>query len=359
MKAFLVSVIVLASVSLLAPPVEAQSCHRIQLRPEPGWTFSGAWAPDGRLILVDVASKSLRAYDPDTGLGTSILLPDSGPLDEAGGPALVQRRPGRLLVEQQDRLFALDEGFAASPLAALVDTSGPAGLRAVHSWAATSEHILLYGDHYHPESGWRAVLAVTSFDQPRKLRIVAELDADGSGRTFYLNGQNYLAVDGDTGFLLVMAPRPHLLAVDLQTGEKRQLALPAALAAPVDFPSADGLETLAAQNEALAATPHPSSIVASGGLVYVLSRHPRAGGWVLTTYDPVAERALHSSGLPSHAEHAFLVPGAEYWAMVEKGQLKGLGNQEVQGALLIPTHGIVSGGSPCRTVRLGRTVRLD
>lgn len=351
MKASLVSVIVLASVSLLATPVEAQSCHRIQLQPEPGWTFSGAWAPDGRLVLVDVASKSLRAYDPETGIGTSIPMPASGPLDEAGGPSLVQRNSTRLLVEQTDFLYALDGDFVPTPVADLVDASTQAGLKAVHSWAAGPDNVLLYGDHFHPEAGWRAVLAVTSVDQPGKLRIVAELDADGSGRTFYLNSQSYLAVDGDSGYLLGIEPRPHLLEVDLETGEKRHLALPAALAAPVHFPSAEGLETLAAQNEALAATPHPAGVVAWEGLVYVLSRHPRSDSWLLTTYDPDQGRALSSTTIPSQAEHAFLVPGAEYWALVEKGTLKGLGNQRIEGALLIPTAEI-AGGSPCRMVRL-------
>lgn len=332
------------------PAVADESCRHVTLTPTPAWTYSGAWAPDGRLLLVDVGTKAVRAYDPHTGRGEVGWRSAEG-LDQPGGPALVQRHGDAVLLEVQDVLHAWAPGNDPKPMVPLVEDNGPAGLRSVHSWAAGEEHVLVYADHYHPVAGWRSVLAVAGLDDPSRLHVVETVPFDGPNRSFYTNSQSFLAASGETGWVLTLEPRPHLIEIDLPTGTSRRLPLPAALAPRVELPPAQGLDTLVDQQAALATTHRPAGLYVHDGVLYVLSRHPQSESpWRLTTYDPVQGRALSATILPTRAAHLVVVPG-EMWAVVEKGPVEGFGRQNVFGVVLLPASQL-TGGTACRRAEL-------
>lgn len=345
---------VLIVLTLAVPTVSGAdgSCRHLTLQPTPTWTFSGTWSPDGRLLLVDVGKKAVWAYDPASGIGESVWA-SGDRLDQPGGPALIQTRDDTVLLEVHDTLQLLTpEGWTAAPWAHLADVEGLAGLRNVHSWTAGTEHILLYGDHYHPVAGWRPVLAVAPVDDPSRLRILETLSFDGSDRTFYTTSQDFLAVSGPKGYALTLAPRPHVLEIDLESGERRRLPLPAVLSPRVELPPASGLDTMTLQQAALASTHRPAAIYAYDGLLYILSRHPRSESpWRLTSYDPEGGQAVSATVLPTKADHVVLIPGKR-WALIEKGPFEGYGRQEILGVWILPASQVTRGGHACRRVGL-------
>lgn len=346
-------------VALVIPVAGADdACRRLTLDPAPAWTYSGAWAPDGRLLVVDIAKKVVRAYDPNTGRG-DVVWDHGHQLDRPGGPSLIQSSPRGPLLEVQDGLHALaEEGFDDRPTARLSDVSGLSGVRSVHSWAIGDEHVLIYGDHYHPVAGWRAVLGVAPLADPGRVRIVDTLPLEGSSRGFYTNAQGYLTAAGDKGYFLVLEPRPHVMEVDLETAESRELSLPAVLSPRIDLPVPTGLETVVRLHEVLASSHRPAALYAQGDLLYVLSRHPaNEAPWRLTTYDPRRGRAVSATILPTTAEDVVVVPGEQRWAIIEKGPFEGYGRQEIEGAVLVPAEEILhphASGPACRQAAVAR-----
>jgi hypothetical protein len=88
----------------------------------------------------------------------------------------------------------------------------------------------------------------------------------------------------------------------------------------------------------------PTGLYGWEGFLYLLSRAPLQQGhgtrWTLTKIDPLSDRIIWSTGLPTQAHHLTVVPGTKRWAFIEKGPVVALGQQEIKRALFVPADRI-------------------
>jgi hypothetical protein len=76
------------------------------------------------------------------------------------------------------------------------------------------------------------------------------------------------------------------------------------------------------------------------GRLFVLARRPGAASdetvWSLTRIDPQRDEVVGTLELPTAAAHLTVIPGPRHWAILEKGPVRGFGQQDISTLLLIP-----------------------
>jgi len=88
----------------------------------------------------------------------------------------------------------------------------------------------------------------------------------------------------------------------------------------------------------------PTALYAWGKHLFVLVHRPvrlvereGIGQWFLAKIDPRTGSFMGGVFLPTRAQHLTLVPGASFWALIEKGPVRAAGRQEIPSMVLIPT----------------------
>jgi len=89
----------------------------------------------------------------------------------------------------------------------------------------------------------------------------------------------------------------------------------------------------------------PVGLYGQDGLLYLLTRKPRARGgatWLLHKIDPKSDRVLGQSQLPTTAKHLTVVNTGDNWYVFEKGSVQPDGSQKIDSMLIIPNSVIKS-----------------
>jgi hypothetical protein len=333
----------------------AEKCIRRELAQPPKWTVSGAWKGDSQLVFVDALADLLVTYDLD-----GRRLPAT-PAARAYQPSLIQAAPGGFLLESRDgRMAWLDHDLELSgtPGVDLMAVDGLNGhkIRAVFAWALSGDEIVMFGDVENPQQVRGSAFLRVPLERPETFQILVDIDGNHPDRNYYRLGLSMLAATREGMYFLAMdRDQPEVGVVTrFNKAPLRRLPLPV----PGLPPSTSGKIPWRAGD---LPTQHFAHIEMSSGpvglyasstedAVYVLHRAPAARTqgtkWSLSRFDVSTGTVERTATLPTSANHLVVVPGARYWAFLEKGPVVGLGVQEITHLLLIPTGWIEGSASP-------------
>jgi hypothetical protein len=319
-------------------------CERIDLRPAPRWSLSGAWSEDGlELLLVDVFGPSIRRYASDGRYLGEAARPASGPLSYSHPTEI---RPltggGFLLLNGPTQLLRLDRALV------------PNSLYDLHGWTVEWQggKGTIGGLSHLAVLGGKLVGLAPLLSDAGVVYAVVEPDLElgepvpgtpwpafGRAEERYASAVGPLmATAGEQAFLLTLW-EDELVIRKVRPPGGTLSAFPPGFSAPPDFPESRGAESTAAVFASMEELRFPRGLFGRGEFLYVLTREPGKAGtvWRLHQIDPGADRLTRSMVLPTKANHLFLVPGPKHWALVEKGPVAGPGRQAIPSAVLVPS----------------------
>jgi len=342
---------------------ETSPCKRASLTRAPLWTGSGVWNGED-LVLVDTIRRSLLPY---SAAGRARLEP-RGPLQKAlrdlypvrlaaGVPAASEKASEARLALQVDayRFLVMDRGYAtlgnvSTRLLQAQDGSG-ATIEKVFDWTLAGKDIVGFAELKGPGDRWFCGPVRFSTEAPNGFQVLKNLPMDDDSRKYHKLGNAYTASLGDTAYYLLMSNGIHLWKhengrepEDLRDLEADFTAWKSNSPLPSFVNAQDASEIM----EAVERSSLPTGLygwvdpVSQRKALYLVSRQWRDGKtqWLLSNLDPKDGRVLGTSRIDSQANHLFIVPGARQWAVVEKGPVRGLREQEVKGIYTIPADKI-------------------
>lgn len=347
---------------LLALPLHAQNlCRQVEFSARPAWTVSGAWTKDGNsLLVVDALNSKVLRYSTDGRLLEALTEGTPGFPKDFRPSSIQATDNGFLVLSETARILTLGNDLTYKGEVNLLDTAkGRQGqLSSVFDWAAVSANeIVTFSDIKLANDEWRTAFTIVPLKNPAGFKVLGSFGVDEPGRNFYLFGHPYIAALSGKIYVVTMPGTPSL--VEVSGGEKAAKSLHNAMlqqARPV-LPPKKGLETVRSLFQAIEGSNLPVGLVGWRDHLYLLTRHPspRSGGttWNLSKIEPVSGEVIYTAEVPSSANHLTMVPGPNYWAFIEKGEVKGLGQQEIASMRLIssqiienPSSGGAKIGSP-------------
>ncbi|HEX2253972.1 MAG TPA: hypothetical protein VHQ65_11950 [Thermoanaerobaculia bacterium] len=324
-----------------APAAAEDGCRRVVLDPPPDQRISGAWWSGADLLLKETARGPLLRYSLD---GRR-----QGTVEDEGLASLVDLSAspdGSIAINGATRITARDATgrvFATYELASL-PADGVRVLNAVEMVTVGEEVVTL--SYAELPDGRRTEALVRARAVPyRPLRVHWTFDADWRGEIFYRLGGRHLAVAGGEVYFLRQSEPPAI--VRLAEGAPQALeAFPAGFERLPRLPPARGREAVVPLFGALAAAPGAVALAGHGDHLFLLTRRPVEGGtrWTLHRIDPAADRLTASWDLPVRSSHLTMVPGAEWWAFLERGPVTAAAAQELAGVLLVPARQLAGTG---------------
>jgi hypothetical protein len=229
-------------------------------------------------------------------------------------------------------------------------------IRSVFAWALSGNEIVMFGDVENPDQVRRSAFLRVPLDRPEAFQILVEIDGNHPDRNYYRLGLSMLAATGKRMHFLAMdRNRPELgVATSFNKTAIRRLPLmglgkPFSSSGKISWRAGD-LPTQHFEN--IESSSGPVGLYASSteDAVYVLNRTPatrdQGTRWFLSRFDVSTGTVDRTATLPTSAHHLVVVPGARYWAFLEKGPVVELGVQEITHLLLIPTGWIEGTTSP-------------
>jgi hypothetical protein len=362
--------LVLLSVCSQSQSAWAQDCTRTSLvaenqgAPRLYWANSAVWLPrpeapgESRLLVLDLISAKVSWLVP--GLAGQPLRIDPTEANQAfaeakldmpmqlrpspDGTGVVVRAPEGL-VELDSRLrrkgtFSVIAGGATKPNEALE-------LNHVWDYAPTTSGLLAYGDFCvrghcasrKPEDWSSAFLfrrRSLETAEPTASLLLPQVGMRQDIRQFYLDSFHYIAVVGQTGFLLDLSgATPLIRRYQLNSAGAPRPLEPIPVQSPWKVPQLNGVMTLRApvisteffrriQSQQL-----PVSLHAWRGSLYLLAKgvmDPRTTRtlWTLVRIDPTTGAEQGRVELPVSSPHLTVAPGPQ-WAFLEKSQVQGIG----------------------------------
>lgn len=326
----------------------AEECRRERPNRLPIWSMSGAWRGD-TLLLADSFGKRVMNYrrshgylgDEDSLLAQMMHL----------RPLAIAPYGQGWAVQFQDRLVVLDASMRAvlNENFKQTDRQG-VGLAKLYSWAAGSEHFYSCSDYLSGVEKWHRGIVRFKADEPWKFVPLKELSHE---EMLFCNlGYPMVATLGDTGYALVMSDRPVIEAYSPKAEDGTPLA-------NVDFGNRPDIPPYTTYNEfamtmrGVEALDAPVAIFGWKNHLYVLRRQPRVEGstiWRLLKIDPEGTGEIVADVvLPSTSPHLMVIPGKDEWALVEKGRVRRIGDQDVLGIRYLAASSIeaLPGGDVC------------
>lgn len=336
---------------------------RLDVKIPKAWITSGAWNGDGELLLVDSGSGELLHLTASGRLlivslgGQGLKVSDIRPTETG---ILLKLRDGRFVALDRQGRFQ-KEWQPISP-----DGKSP-GVRGIFNWVPLGNSLLAFGDVVTSASTWTSGWMQVPLREPASFTMVTSAALDSVQRRIYVLGNSYAASDGSTGYLLIPgSPRPQLLRISQESGGFEKRALEGFEDTSLRdesrlLPMGGTREDFIARYRALEHSVAPVGLYAQGGKLYLLIRRPAltAGQteWELARLNKESGRILGRITLPTRANHLIVIPGKERWAFVEKGSVQALGQQDVEGVLLIPTSWIAEGKSGDKSLSVAAVQR--
>lgn len=334
----------------------ASQARRVSLNPQPGWSVSGAWSQDGdTLLLVDARRSVVLEYTTRGDVRAQHAVPLEGSMIYAR-PSWIRPWPrGGYIVEQEDAGFVvLDRQLRSTLEVDLRATKGLSGFKdaAVFHWVPLSTgDLVAFGDVELQSGLWKTGIFQVALTQPPRVEMLMEVDIEPEELDLYLVGLPYLTAIDDRVYFVDMTERPPVLR---EIGKRpdgsievRRLPISTTQTSrrPLLSPHLSGhLDQLSFVYSELERSSMISGIYGWDGELYLLFHEPNGVGdgssWSLTRFDPDTEELGREVRLPTTAAHLTLIPGSESWAVLEKGRVKGFGQQEIPSLLLIPSSEI-------------------
>lgn len=332
---------------LLALPLHAQPpCRQVQFNARPAWTISGAWTKDGSsLLVVDALNSKVLRYSVEGKLLEALTEKTPGFPKDFRPSSIQATDTGFLLLSETARILTLSNDLTYKGEVNLLDTAkGRQGqLSSVFDWAAVSANeIVAFSDIKLANDEWITAFVRVSLKYPAGFKVLGSFGVDEPGRNFYLFGHPYIAALGGKIYVVTMPGTPSL--VEISGGEKAAKPLHNAMpkqARPI-LPPKKGLETVRSLFQVIESSNLPVGLVSWHEHLYLLARRPslldKSTTWSLSKIEPASGEVIYSAEIPTSANHLTVVPGPNYWAFIEKGEVKGLGQQEIASMRLISSR---------------------
>ncbi len=352
------------AVLVLGIPLEAQDlpldeCHRVSLSSKLSWPTSGIWTGDREALLVadSLAERVVRISkhgQVESSLANKILNVARPLRSLQVLPTQIRATDGGFLLEDDsyDKIVRFDSYFEIEDSESLtvrinapMETSLPLGLskkkafyrrEAIYGWSPMGRGILAFGDLEGPQ-GWTS--GFFYFDGGGRQQIFNEFAiddeiADHNTRSMLA----YVAALGDVGYILVF---DEVLSIgEVRLGQDiRQLS-----SFPAEFRKRPKLENTFRQALKYQAARRATEIFKSYetttmalGLyawdnnLYLLAKHAIASNgetawWLIRVDLEAGGKEEYRLRLPTGAAHLTVVPGDDFWALIEKGQVEGIGD---------------------------------
>lgn len=320
------------------------------------WVFSGSFSSPTQLDLVDVLNDRLLQIDASTARyldGTSSVIekvitrafgdfqPSAIATDRKNQRTWIQLVGGRFLELREDNALA----STAKPTQLWgTQLEENARLVAVLRWAIMGDRLVGYGNFRMSDAELKTGFYVTNLKNTSDAEVVVSYPESHQALTWYRMGYPYVATVGNRGYVLNVDG-------DLSIGQIRRekssdrfslewfAGLPEAVPSSVTLPTFTTPQDYIDLMEEVESMTIPAGLYGWNGRLYLLWRTKKADSqeWWLSEIDAESGVYLGQVKLPSTAEHVVVVPGPRYWALVDKGRIKGFGMQAVEGVTLIPS----------------------
>lgn len=337
---FLLFSVVSLSLSGVSPSGKA---YRLILQPSAfAWVNSGAWNDEDSFLLVDSELKRIFRYSARTGHFEG----EFGP--RLTKPEIVQKvADGHLIEDGEGVLFRVAQNLLSKrqPVK-LTAPEGRDGLKSFVQWVPVGDEILAFGDTCEfPEACKRSFVRI-SLDSPDSFGILHSMKIDHPRRILYYFGFSYpfVAAAGERGYFLALDIEPPRICEMPPRHEKSAYSrclekTPENLLRPADLPNKSGENYAATLYKALTRSNSVAGLYGQGDALYIVNRRPskQAGltDWTFSRIDRRTGEIKYTKDLLTQAPHLTIIPGPKYWAIVEKGEVKGLGQQEVLSVLIV------------------------
>ncbi len=310
------------------------------------WVNSGVWksGADNSLLLVDALNSRIREFQVDFGKRNFTSAED---IPDKGRPSII-RPVGKSYILQTDatRFVTLSENLDTVASVDIMESSkgGPEGqICSAYAWAPLGKDLLLtFSDVLKSDGTWTSAFLRVPLRDPSKFVILDKMPVDSPMKTYYLLGYPYVAATAaGKGYYIKMGAEPQLYEVGqrgypipIVTEETRALlkeTLP-------ELPKKKGQKDLDKIYEHLQNSTLPAGLYGDNDL-YLLKRS--GAEWTLARFDSEARTFMAPFKVPTSAAHLTVIPG-QVFAFLEKGPVKGLGDQAIPTVLLIPKKAIDS-----------------
>lgn len=334
-------------------PARGASCFRARPAVTPDWNISGAFAPNGDLLLVDSFNEEILTYDSTGRLKGP--LPLGGQLENFF-PSLIKKRGEGLVLETAVARFAfLDSRLSpartrdALRMASIVSPR----LYSFVGWDFAGDDMITFSDFEDANGVSKSGFIRFPFYAGKPISVLHEVPRFGNVHNSIRLGHPYIATIGGTAYILELNQVPEIYRNRPGTREWHKLAIKLPVGSPKlprFFYPADYPGVMAAVKR----SSMPVGLYSSGKNLVVFSRRASPSGtqWLLTLIDPEKEQTVWTKRLDLDAEHVTVVPGPRNWAFVEKGPIKDTDYQKPHSVLFVPTVAIES---PLKDQRLCST----
>lgn len=340
--------------TLLALPLHAQNlCRQVEFSTDPAWTISGAWTKDGSsLLVVDALDSKVLRYSAEGKLLEALTKETSGFPKDFHPSSIQATDTGFLLLSETARILTLGDDLSYKGEVNLLDTAkGRQGhLSSVFDWAAVSgDEIAAFSDIKLANGEWKTAFTRVPLKNPAGFKVLGSFGVDEPGRNFYLFGHPYIATLGNKIYAVAMGGTPGI--VEISGGEKAARSLRDAMPqqARPSLPPKKGFETVRSLFQTIEGSTIPVGLVGWREHLYLLARRPsprnEGTAWSLSKIEPASGKVVYTAEIPSSARHLTMVPGPNDWAFIEKGEVKGLGQQEIASMRLVSSQ-IIENPSP-------------
>jgi len=278
---------------------------------------------------------------------------------ESFRPSGLQRSPtGFALVDADAKVEWLGDDFSVKRTLDLTDVKGlgQQKITSAFEWLVAGNELLTFSDLEFPDGTTSSAFLKIPSTAPSRFSILSDLAIDDAGRDLYLFGHPYLAASSTNGYVLVMGPEPAIFEVPLSGSPKvRRLEVGKLLGKRPSLPKKQGIATVRALYAAVGKSSMPVGLYFDRDRLYVLFRNPTDRGteWLIYRLNPKSGSLESTMKLGSTAAHLAIVPGPNSWAILEKGEVLGLGQQSILGLLTVPSEVIrqSSDGRLCSSMR--------
>jgi hypothetical protein len=318
---------------------------RVPLQLRSRWITAGAWAPNESLLLVDAGSGQLLRFSK-SGLKSihmreSLLVSDIKPTEK-----------GFVLRLRDGRFVTLDRsGNLTGTIGDLTSHGLDWGVKGIFNWTLAGDAIVGFGDMMGSngwQSGW---FNLRLHDNPKSFNLLESVPLTDPSRRLYQLGNPYSASIGTEAYFLSLARR-QLFVVSKTKNSFAWYEIPLPMSAASyslpKLPYSGSVNEIVSTYRFLESTSIPAGLYSQGSNLYLLVRQPTnlvgQSEWKLIRLDPKSGRTLGEFLLPTRANHVLVIPGQESWAIVEKGPVRSLAQQDVNGILFIPTS-LINGRS--------------
>jgi len=240
---------------------------------------------------------------------------------------------------------------------------GPWSIRSAYLWIPAADDLVAVGNLHNdslpeadPHSYRRNFLRIP-LSNPADYSVLVQGDGTepeigNAEMMFYRLGHSYLASLGGVAYILRMEHDGKIWMTSPGSVELRALKSYKFDGGLPILPEFATFSDVAAVFAAIEKSRMPVGIFGWDSRLFVVERTPVEGRtrWKILEIDPVNDKIVGSAVIPVSASHLTIVPGKKHWAFIEKGHVISFGNQEIEGALLVPAENFATldGGDICR-----------